>query len=106
LTQTADGLVYVRYLPAGAKAGDTEPFLTVATYPFADAFDKTKAVAEGSGMELIELNGGGIAAAPEDSSGTGVYVAYPDADEQVEVWDPTPGAARELVQSGRIVPVG
>lgn len=106
LTQTADGFVYVRYLPAGAKVGDTGPFRTVATYPLTDAFEKTKAVAEESGGELIELDGGGIAAVPKDSSSTGVYVAYPDADVQVEVFDPEAGVARKLVESGRIVPVG
>lgn len=106
LTETADGLIYVRYLPAGAKVGDTGPFRTVATYPVDDAFQKTNAVAEESGMERLELDGGGVAALPNGSSGTGVYLAYPDADVQVEVFDSEPGAARKLVVSGRIAPVG
>jgi hypothetical protein len=106
LTQTADGLVYVRYLPADAKVGDAGQFLTVATYPFTDAFEKTKAVGQQPGMDLLELDDDGVAAVPSDSSGAGVYIAYPDADEQIEVWDPTSGTARELVESGRIVPVG
>lgn len=106
LTQTADGLVYVRYLPEGANVGGAGPFRTVATYPVVDAFEKTKAVAEQSGMEMIELDDGGVAAVPTGSSDAGVYVAYPDADVQIEVFDPESGAARDLVESGQIVPVG
>jgi hypothetical protein len=35
-----------------------------------------------------------------------VYLAYPDVDLQIEVFDPTGGRARQLVTSGQIVPVG
>ena len=34
---------------------------------------------------------------------TSVYVAYPGSDYQIEVFDPTPGNAPELVRSGAIV---
>ena len=39
LTVTRGGLVYVRYLTAGAKVGDPRPnFVTVGTYPKANVF--------------------------------------------------------------------
>ncbi len=47
LTVTADGSVYVRYLPSGAKIGAKAPALTVATYPVADAYAVTQRGASG-----------------------------------------------------------
>ena len=39
LTRTADGRVFVRYLPEGAEAGDPRPrFLTVASYAQPNAY--------------------------------------------------------------------
>ena len=34
-----------------------------------------------------------------------VYLAYPRADVEVEVFDPSAGRAHQLVSSGAIVPV-
>jgi hypothetical protein len=99
------GSVYVRYLPEGVKVGDAQPQTTVATYPLANAFAKTRAVGRQPGMELVKLPGGGVAAFEQGSDVTHGYVAYPQVQFQVEVFDPMPGAARELVEAGRIAPV-
>src|SRR6185436_9224801 len=38
LSQTSNGRVFVRYLPAGVAVDDPKPFRTVATYPLTSAF--------------------------------------------------------------------
>jgi hypothetical protein len=99
-----DGRIYVRYLPAGVKVGVARPeFLTVGTYPQTHALAVLKAAAA-KGSETIELEGGGLARI--DEKPTSIYLAYPGEDLVVEVYDPDAARARQLVTSGRIVPVG
>jgi hypothetical protein len=106
LTQTRDGRAYVRYLTAGAEAGDVRPqFLTVGTYPVEDAFATTKAAAARDEALPVRAPAGSVAftttARPQS-----VYLAYEGSDLQIEVFHPAPQQARELVESGRIRPVG
>ena len=104
LTQTSDGRIYVRYLPAGVEVGDARPdFLTVGTYPQSDALATLKATAERDGTETIDLDGGGLAVI--DKKPTSAYLAYPDQELLVEVYDPDADRVRELVTSARIAPV-
>jgi hypothetical protein len=106
LSQTKDGRVYVRYLPQGVKLGDPTPnYLTVGTYPQRNAFETLRATAKKQGVRTIHLAGGGLAF-QDTSHPTSVYLAYPDSDFQVEVFDPSPARARRLVASGQIKPVG
>jgi hypothetical protein len=105
LSVTSSGRVFVRYLPDGVEVGDPKAFRTVATYPLADAFAATQALANNPNKTRIDLANGGIGVF--DKTGrTNVYVAYPDSEYQIEVFDPTPGNAPTLVRSGQIVPVG
>ena len=105
LTQTSDGRIYIRYLPAGVKVGDQRPdYLTVGTYPQADAMATLEKSAAKTHAETIKLSGGGLASIDKNKP-TSVYVAYPDLDLQIEVYDPSPSRARELVTAGRIAPV-
>jgi hypothetical protein len=101
LTQAADGRMYLRYLPAGTPAGSPKIFLTVATYPIADAFSVTKRVATQSGSVTVPVEGGGIAVY-HSRLPTNVYVAFPGSGYQVEVFDPSPAQARALVTGGSI----
>lgn len=102
LTRTGDGSVYIRYLPAGVELGARRAnYLTIGTYPQEDAFQILKRTAARNGVEIVELANGGRAFVDDKS----VYVAYPNEDIQIEVYDPVPGRARELVTSGDIVPV-
>jgi hypothetical protein len=104
LFKTQDGRVYVRYLPAGVKVGDPRPqFLTVGTYPRANAFAELKRAARAEGAVSRELPQGGLAVFVSGKSN--IYFGYPDAGYQVEVYAPSPGSARELVLSGQVVPV-
>jgi hypothetical protein len=105
LTRTTDERVYVRYLPAGVAIGDTRPnYLTVGTYPQKGALAILKATATRTHVAPLKLAKGGLALV-DAKRPTSVYVAYPTVDLQIEVFDPSPGRARELVTSGRVTPV-
>lgn len=104
LTRTSDGRVYVRYLPEGVRPGDPRPnFLTVGTYPRANAFAELKRAARADGATARELPNGGLAVLSRGSSS--VYFGYPDARYQVEVYAPSTGSARKLVLAGQVVPI-
>jgi hypothetical protein len=105
LTRTTSGSVYIRYLPTGARVGDLRPrYLTVGTYPQKGALAMLKATAAKNHVPTIVAAGGGVALV-DPKSPTSVYVAYPNVDLQVEVFDPSPRRARQLVTSGQISPV-
>ena len=102
LTVTAGGRAYVRYLPRGTAAGDTRAdFLTVGTYPGTQAYENLKKVSTGPAVHSNLLDDGGLLVAPKRLPKS-VYVAYPDADYQVEVYDSRSGAARRLALNGLI----
>jgi hypothetical protein len=105
LTQTADGNVYVRYLTGNAPIDTPKPsYLTVGTYPFPDAYHALKVVADEPGAVTKDVADGGLAVTNTNSP-TSVYLAYPDQEFQVEVYDPDPTKALDLVTSGDIQPV-
>jgi hypothetical protein len=105
LTEASDGSVYVRYLPEDAEVGDPSPdFLTVATYPLKNGYARVLAAAEEEGAETEELPNGGLALVDADRPSS-VYLAYEGEPYQVEVYDPSPDRALELVTSGAVQPV-
>lgn len=106
LTREANGDVYIRYLTGGAEAGDPRPrFVTVGTYPVADAVAATTSAATAAGSEPLDVPHGGIAFVNPESPGS-VYVAYPDSNYQIEVFTPAADEALRLVTDGDVVPVG
>ena len=105
LTVTADGSVFVRYLPSGTEVGAESPALTVATYPVADAYTVTRSSGSGSDSVVIDLPDGGVAVHGKSNT-RNVYVAYPGQDVQAEVYSPEPGVAPGVARRGKIVPVG
>lgn len=104
VTRTPSGRVFVRYLPQGFVAGDTRPeFMTVATYPTSGAYDNLRRATK-TGGSAIAVADGGIALTWHHST-TNVYLAYPDTNYQVEVFNPVPGHARKLLLNGAIAPI-
>jgi len=102
LTRTTAGRIYIRYLPAGVKAGAPGAnYLIVATYPYPNALNALKAVAHGA---QISVAGGGIALVDKTHS-TSVHVAFPGVAYQVEVYDPSPAVSRSVAVSGQVLPV-
>src|SRR3954454_5845756 len=106
LTHTTDGRIYIRYLPAGVAVGTSAPdYLTVGTYPVKDALATVQAIGGKAGGSLLNLGGGAVAAVDPDHT-LSIYIAYPDASYEVEVYDPSPRRARQLVTTGAIVATG
>lgn len=106
LKQEVDGSVFLRYLPPGTEAGDPQvTFLTVGTYPVADAQAALRRVATEASTSIERLTGGAVVL-PNPASEGSVYLAYPDSDLEIEVYDPTPGRALRLIRTGAIRPVG
>jgi hypothetical protein len=104
-TLTSNKYAYVRYLTADAPVGDASPeYLTVASYPSVNALDNLRSYARSEGASTQRIPGGGVAV-PVPGSPTSVYFARPIADVQVEVFDPQPGEALQLIRSGAIAPV-
>jgi hypothetical protein len=102
LTLTSGGRLYVRYLPRGSAAGDPRAnFLTVGTYPGVSSYDNLKQVSTGPLVHSNLLHGGGLLVAPKRVPES-VYLAFPGAGYQVEVFDPSNGAARRLALTGQI----
>jgi hypothetical protein len=105
LTQTQDGNVYVRYLSRDAAVANTKPsFLTIGTYPFPDAYHALKVIGDRPGGEVQRIEDDGLVVTNSNSP-TSVYLAYPGKDIQVEVYDPNPSKALDLVTSGAVAPV-
>ena len=104
-TETSDGRVFLRYLPNGVGVGSDKPYLTIGTYPVQDAFAVTQAQSRKADAVVVEAGLGAVAFYARTRP-TNLYVAYPDVDLQIEVYDPNPTRARNVVVSGRLKPVG
>jgi hypothetical protein len=105
LTQTRNGLVYVRYLPEGTEAGDPRSqFLTVGTYPRPGAFAELQRAAKAQGAVSLKVGNDGLAVFRQ-SRPRSVYLGYPEAKYQVEIFHPSPDEARRLALAGQVVPV-
>jgi hypothetical protein len=104
LTQTSQHWILIRYLPKGSAVGVAKPSLTVGTYPVKHALAAVKRLALAKGASLLKLDGGGLAVL-DPRFPHSVYLAYPGANYEVEVFDPSLARARRLVTSGRIVAV-
>jgi len=103
LTQTGNGRVYIRYLPAGVRVGVDKPYLTIATYPFPHAFAVLKAMAKQHGG-AIKLDHGGIGLV-DRAYPKSVHLAFPGSDYQIEVFSPSPATSRQVVVAGGVAPV-
>jgi hypothetical protein len=103
LTRPWNGSVFVRYLPRGVPVGTKHPYLTVATYPVLGALAALRRTAASASAHTFDLPGGGLAVA-DDRDPKSIHLAFPNSDYQVEVFDPSPAAARS-VASHRIAPV-
>lgn len=105
LTRTTDGRVYVRYLPEDVEVGDPRPqFLTVGTYPRPNAWAELRRAGREPGAVSRRLPNDGMMVFSR-SRPTSVYVGFAGGRYQIEVYAPSPGSARKLVESGQIVPV-
>jgi hypothetical protein len=99
LAVPADGQAYVRYLPEGQGIDDTKPnYVVIATYTTADAFTATQAAGNTSnGVSFISASGAAIYYSKDTP--TNVYVAYPNLNFQVEIFNPIAATALEIAST-------
>lgn len=104
LSRPAPDRTYVRYLTGDAQASDPRPFLTVGSYELPDPIAALRTEGREPGGVLARAPRGGVVyfrrKQPES-----VYLAYPGANVQIEVFAPSFQQALQLVTAGRIVPV-
>ena len=96
LAVPADGQAYVRYLPNGQGITDTKPnYVVIATYTTTDAFKVTQAAGNTSnGVTFI--NAEGAAVYYSKTTPTNVYVAYPNKNYQIEIFDPIAATSLDI----------
>jgi hypothetical protein len=104
LTKTDDNRVFIRYLPAGVPIGSSQPYLTIGTYPVRHAFIVTSRLAAKSGSVPVDIGKDGVAFSSRKSPES-VFLAYRGSGVQIEVYDPTPDRARDLVTSRQVTAV-
>jgi hypothetical protein len=105
LTISDQGNIFVRYLDPETPVGSRQvASLTIGTYPVPDAYTATRAVAEEPSARTSETPDGGFVVTNGDNPSS-VYIAYPDSDQQIEVYDPNPKTAFSLAESGAVVPI-
>jgi hypothetical protein len=101
LTRTTDGNNFIRYLPEGVAVGAQQPnYLTVGTYPRRRALQGLRRLARRQTSVSFEVPRNGLAVYSRQRP-TSVYLAFPNEDVQVEVFDPNAKRARRLARSVR-----
>ena len=86
------------------KLGVGRPFLTIGSYPVANAYAVTKARAKRTGAVQIPI-GTGAVAFYSSSQPTNVYIAYSGSNVQIEIYDPSAAEAQKLVASHALTAV-
>ena len=86
------------------EAGSKNRYLTVGTYEKKNAYAGVEAEAKLSGATSEKLAGGALVVQPAGST-TSAYFGFQGADLLMEVFDPTPGRALQLIRSGAIQPL-
>ncbi|MDX6389566.1 MAG: hypothetical protein QOJ73_629 [Streptosporangiaceae bacterium] len=103
-TSSGPGRILIRYLPAGAKIGSTKPYLTIGTYALPGAYAAAVRAASEPGAVRLKISSSAVAFSTK-AHPLNAWITYPGSRYQIEVFDPSPGRARRLVEAGRVQPV-
>jgi hypothetical protein len=105
LTITSDQNIFIRYLDPSVPIGSKDvSSLTVGTYPVQDGMAALQHEANKPGASTDTAPGGGFVLTSTDAPQS-VYLAYPDSNYEIEIYDPSPQSALKLATSGAIVPI-
>lgn len=97
--------VWVRYLTGGAVVGDGRPaFTTIGTYPFDSSLREVRRRSKAEGMDSRQAPDGGLATWSVKRPNS-VYLAFPDSNVLIEVYDPDAQRARQFAISGDVGPI-
>jgi hypothetical protein len=106
LTETSSGRVYVRYLPEGAEAGDPAPgYVTVGTYQVADAAGALRDAANPKQGKALAMSKNGAVVLLETNRAENVHMAFPNTNEQIEIYSPDPKVALHYASGDRVTPI-
>jgi hypothetical protein len=96
IVSNSNGQVFIRYLPNGAGLDDTSAnYRVIATYPQPDAYSITKAAGnQANAISFVNPDGAQVFFSKEFP--TNIYIAYADSPYQIEIFDPSAGAALNL----------
>ena len=101
----ANGQATVRYVPKGSDpVAPGAVYRLMGSYPIKGAFDVTKSAANGADTVLV-TNADGAIVLYNKNKMKNAYIAFPNVDVQIEIFDPTPGKALELATSGAITSI-
>jgi len=103
INATTPGQVFIRYIPKGMDCGSTEAkFRVIATYSETDAYNST--LQAGNQAEGVSLsNPDGSVVYFSKNAPNNVYVAYPNLDYQIEIYDPDAKTAVTLATTSNQV---
>ena len=105
LTRTSDNRVFIRYLPKGVPVGIRQAAYTiVGTYPVENAYKVLQTLAKKPDESSFSAPSDGFAVY-STTQANNVYLAYPGSNLQIEVYDPSPQKARDLITSGQVAAV-
>jgi hypothetical protein len=106
LTETSSGRVYVRYLPEGAEAGDPAPgYVTVGTYPVNDAAGALRDAAKAKQGGELAMSKNGAVVLLEKHRAENVHMAFPNSNEQIEIYSPEPKVALRYASGDQVTPI-
>lgn len=96
--------IFVRYLPDGkVPTGENSTNRVISTYAYPKAFDTLKSASKNS-ADGVGANGpDGSFIYYSKNKKTNVYVAFPTIEAQIEIYDPTEGAALKLANTKGLV---
>ncbi len=105
LTRTSDDRIFIRYLPHAVPVGIRRAAYTiVGTYPVDNAYTVLQGLAKKHDENSFSAPVGGFAVY-STAQPSNIYLAYPGSNRQIEVYDPSPTRARQLISSGQVAPV-
>lgn len=105
LTIDNDQNIFIRYLDPGVPIGSKDvSSLTVGTYPVQDAVAALQHEADKPGASTDSAPSGGFVLTSSDAPQS-VYLAFPNSNYEIEIYDPDPRRALSLAKSGAIVPI-
>jgi hypothetical protein len=106
LAEADTGRVYVRYLDEGVDAGvRSTKYMTVVTYPVPNAAAALRrGLAKRPDAELARGDDGAVVLIDPSTPGS-VRLAYPGADQQVELYTPNVRESVRLATNGSVKPV-
>jgi hypothetical protein len=103
LDVSTPGLIVVRYIPEGQSPTTSDLYTAVGTYSVADAYKVTRERAEQGGNFVSVSNGDGAIGFYDSTSPRNVYLAFPDVDIQIEVFDPRESFALQAASTAGVV---